>query len=194
MAQNHELYDDITYISGVILSDELKSHENNPYTWINTIYIKTLQHKKGDIGETLFLLTFATLQFRTMPLELPLIGDTVHMPLPRPTDSLFFKRNNAIPQKFPYHFFTSKNEKDKYSHFFGNAFLAFNVRIFNLSKFMGIFVEYFEDAFKVEGAVDSKDLSVNQLGEVFGVLLRDNPDLMPSEILESLEFIFSLKF
>lgn len=193
-AQNHELYDDLNFIADLIISDNLSVYRIDSHKWIDTLYKKTLEYKNGDISETLFLLTFATLQFRAMPLEIPFTEMTMYMPLPRPPDSLFYERNKYIPAKFPFAFFNAKNEKDKYSHFFGNAFLAFNVRIFNLTKFMGIFVEYFEDAFKVEGAVDLKDISVNQLGEIYGEMLCENPDMMPSESFKFIEFLFSVKF
>jgi hypothetical protein len=49
---------------------------------------------------------------------------------------------------------------------------------------MGIFVEFFEAAFKVEGFLDLRDIAVNNLGELFGDALNRNPNLLPSHVLK----------
>ena len=48
---------------------------------------------------------------------------------------------------------------------------------------MGIFIELFEAAFKVEGFIDRRDMIVNNLGEFYGSSLNNNPELLPSQAL-----------
>ena len=75
-------------------------------------------------------------------------------------------------------------DKDKVAHFFGNAYFSHRVSLFNISKFLSIFVELFEDAFKVEGAISKRDFIANHLGYLFGKELINNPHALPSEALK----------
>jgi hypothetical protein len=59
-----------------------------------------------------------------------------------------------------------------------------------MGKLIGYFVEAFEESFKVQSSVDLRDLDVNDYGRLFGSLLKENKDLLPSQI-----FLFrSLRF
>ena len=100
-------------------------------------------------------------------------------------------KNKNLPKHL---FFDSRQndfgDKDKLTHFFGNAFLAYSISFFNLSKFLGILVELIEDAFSKGGLVDWKDITINHLGELFGSNLDDNKNLLPSEILKIYSILF----
>ena len=48
---------------------------------------------------------------------------------------------------------------------------------------MGILIELFEETFKVEGYIDYRDLLADDLGTVFGDMLKNNNELMPSQVL-----------
>ena len=52
-------------------------------------------------------------------------------------------------------------------------------------------MEAFEESFKVQSGVDIRDLDVNEYGRLFGKLLKENKDLLPSEIflLRSIRFL-----
>ncbi|MCK7528323.1 MAG: hypothetical protein MZV64_67510 [Ignavibacteriales bacterium] len=52
-----------------------------------------------------------------------------------------------------------------------------------LGKLIGYFVEAFEEDFKVQSAVDLRDLDVNEYGRLFGKLLEENKNLLPSQII-----------
>jgi len=171
----------------------MTSLNKQPSVWIDSLFNYTMRFKNNDISETLFLLTFVTLQYKEMPLKIPIIEKEIFMPLPHPHDSLFNAKNKAMPKLFFYFSPVNKNDRDKYSHFFGNAFLSFNIDLFNLSKFMGIFVEYFEDTFKVEGAVDLKDIYTNFLGEIFGRNISENPNVLPSKVISSIDILFYMQ-
>jgi hypothetical protein len=60
-----------------------------------------------------------------------------------------------------------------------------------MGKLIGYFVEAFEESFKVQSSVDLRDLDVNDYGRLFGNLLQEDKDLLPSQIflLRSLRFL-----
>lgn len=129
-------------------------------------------------------LTFACLPYKVMNVKLPILPITLAIHLPAVSSPLFDIKTKNLPSKL--FFDTPENgfgDKDKLSHFFGNAFIEFNIPFFNLSKFLGIFVEKFEETFYVEGAMDKRDLYVNALGAKFGKSLRENSAILPSEFI-----------
>jgi len=169
-----------------ILSD---THEH--LSLIDTLYKRALILHENDISETLLTLTFATLPFKEMPIRIPVLGIKFSIPLPSVSDSLFQIKKRNLPSKI---FFNSPahnyGDKDKLPHFFGNAFLSYNLRFFNFSKFIGILLELFEESFEVDGRYDRRDIKVNHLGDFFGQILRTNINILPSQILN----IYSLSY
>jgi hypothetical protein len=175
----------IQNISEFIASDKFKelTKNNSSYDAIDSLFLYSLNYCNNNISETLLALTFATLPFYEMPISFPIYSSKINIPLPAPTKIVFDKKqNNLIKNIF---FDIGKNsDKDKLPHFFGNAYLSYNAASFNLSKFMSILVELFEHSFKVQGAIDYRDLIVNSLGDTFGRLIRHNNELHPSDVLK----------
>ena len=133
----------------------------------------------------------ATVPYREVPIQIPLIKSIVSYPLTSADEETFLKKNENLPR---YLFFdTPQNDygdKDKLAHFFGSAFLSYESNIFDLGKLIGYFVEAFEESFKVQSSIDLRDLDVNEYGRLFGTLLKENNKLLPSQIflLRSLRF------
>jgi hypothetical protein len=150
----------------------------------------SLDYCNGNLSETLLALTFATLPYREMPISLPVIDYSFKVPLPSSTKEIYDKKLIHIPKNL---FFEKSNRSDidKLAHFFGNAFLSYNATSFNLSEFMSIFVEVFELSFKVEGAIDYRDLLINSLGDNFGNSLNSDKKSLPSTSLK-LYYLFHL--
>jgi hypothetical protein len=104
----------------------------------------------------------------------------------------FLTKNENLPKNL---FFDSPQnnfgDKDKLAHFFGSAFLSYESKFFDLGKLIGYFVEAFEESFKVQSSVDIRDLDVNEYGRFFGELLKENDNLLPSQIflLRSIRFL-----
>lgn len=181
------LEDGINYIVDFINSKEFANLKefNTDLELIDSIYIRVKKFHNNNISESLLTLTFATLPFDKMPLEIPFTGIVLEAKLPS-GDSDYLKSKIAnLPKKL---FEDSPNsnfgDKDKTAHFFGNAYFAHTVTFFNLSKFLSIFVELFEDAFKVEGSIDNRDFIANHLGYLFGTELLETPDYLPSMALK----------
>lgn len=185
-AQSKSLGHGIQHISEYIASEEFQEFKKTHHDiqQIDKIYLKTLEFYEGDISETLLTLTFVMLPFNEMPLQIPVMRIDLTIPLPAATDSIYKVKNENLPKRV---LFDSPNikfgDKDKTAHFFAMAFFEYNIHFFNLSKFIGIFVEYFEDVFKVQGSIDERDLLVNYLGSFFGEGLRENPSMLPSDAL-----------
>lgn len=190
---NSELYHSIEVLSNFIGSEyfaELK-YKNDDLSLIDTIYLRALYQMQYDHSEALLLLTFVTLPFNEFPFELPLVNVQFGIPLPSASDSVFYSKTNNLPNHFLFDSpKTNFGDKDKMAHFFGNAFLSNNVGFFNLSKFLGILVELIEDAFSAGGFIDQRDVTINQLGELFGSLLNDFESMLPSHVLKIYSILF----
>ncbi len=184
MSQNNNLEHSVNSVSKYICNSSFIK-DASAKEWIDSVYLFTKNICDNDISETCFVLTFVTLPYNEMPLRIPYLGITVNIPLPSPDQETFNCKRSIIPDQL---FYDSPNtnfgDKDKFAHFFGNAFFSYNFNWFNLTKFMSIFVEYFEGVFAVQGGYDIRDIKVNLLGEIFGKQLINNPDILPSEVLD----------
>jgi hypothetical protein len=188
-----DIYIKIQKLSEFIASEQFAETKknNSELALVDTIYLRALEEMNNDQSEALLLLTFVTLPFNEFPFELGIFNIEFGIPLPSASDSIYLEKNKNLPKLL---FFDSRlndfGDKDKLAHFFGNAFLSNNISFFNLSKFLGILVELIEDAFSKDGKIDWKDIIVNHLGELYGRLLDENEDILPSEVLK----IYSLFF
>ena len=177
----------VIYLSEYIASDNFVelSKLNNDQALVDSLYKRSLRFYNGDISEALLALTFATLPFNKMPVTIPFFNIRIPLRLPAVDEELFKIKKNNLPGIV---YFDSRTkggqDKDKVAHFFGNAFLAYNILFINASKVLGIFVELFESSFKVSGGVDFRDLQTNGLGEAFGNSLRRNNKLLPSQFFK----------
>ncbi|MEG8947336.1 hypothetical protein [Rosettibacter firmus] len=185
-------YGGLHYLSDYISSVEFQNlKENINHTQlVDSIYLKALKFFNNDISEALLCLTFSCLPFEKIRLRF-LFDIQLAIPLPSPPNEVFKKRLNNLPQKL---FFdsprTESGDKDKLSHFFGNAFLSYNTGSFNLSKLIGIFVETIEDAIFIDGSYDMRDILINYLGSLYGNVLRNKKNILPSDILKIYQLLF----
>jgi hypothetical protein len=185
-------YGGLFYLTSYMTSDEFIkfSDTHNDLESIDHLYEKALIFFDGDASETFFCLTFVFIPYNHVSVKLPLIGIAI-FPLPSPSQSEFNEKVKNTPKHL---FFDSpKNnfgDKDKLAHFFANAFLRYNVSFFNLSEFLGIFVEYFEQGFFLQGGFDRRDLVANYLGELFAEMVQKNPKAKPSEALKVYQLLY----
>lgn len=187
-AQQSRLSKSVNYISGYIASGRFEKMADtlNPLDMVDSIYIKALAFNKSSLSEALLALTFATVPYRVVPIRIPLLGIIINYPLMCATDSIYNKKNDNLPSKL----FTDTpadnfGDKDKLAHFFGSAFLSYSQTIFDLTDLIGYFVEYFEEAFKVQSSVDLRDIKADKLGNCFGKMLKQNKNILPSQILKN---------
>ncbi len=151
---------------------------------MDTLYKFSLRANNNDISEALLSLTFACIPYKEFPVTIPLLNISIQIPLLSADDSVFLAKNENLPSRL---FFDTPNnkfgDKDKVAHFFGNAFIGYNSTFMNLGNFLGLFVEVFEESFKVQSRIDERDLTANYYGRVFGRALRDNEFVLPSQSL-----------
>ena len=193
---NHDLQSAVYFLSDFIASpkfSELGNHYSD-LELIDILFHEAVKFYNNDYSEALLALSVATLTFNEMSVTLPILKLKFNLPLPSIDDSTFATRLENQPgiilKDSPK---TANEDKDKLPHFFGSAFLSYNVRFFNLSKFIGILVELFEDTFKVQGKVDNRDMIANSLGDLFGAALNDNPKVLPSRVLQ-MNILFFCKY
>jgi hypothetical protein len=184
--QQSKLSKAVNYLSSFIASDyfiQLKE-TNSDLALVDSIYLRAIEFTEEDYSEALLAITFTTINYKEVPLVIPLLSSIINFPLISVDDSTFNIKNKNLPR---YLFYdspkTNQSDVDKLAHFFGNAFLGYSQNIFDLSDLIGYFVESFEESFKVQSKVDYRDLDVNWYGDLFGKLLRDNSKLLPSQIM-----------
>ena len=183
---NKDFYGGLFYLTDYMTSSEYKQFTANhtDLEKVDHIYNVALEFFDGDLSETFFCLTFTLLPYNTILMRLPVIRTQITIPLPSPPNSVFKEKLKNTPKKiFPDSPTNDFGDKDKLAHFFANAFLHYDVTIFNLSEFLGIFVEYFEQGFFVQGGYDIRDLIANHIGEFFAEMVRINPKAKPSDAL-----------
>jgi hypothetical protein len=185
-------YGGLFYLSEFIASSEFESFKknNDDLAQVDLIYKKSINFYDGDLSEALLALTFTCLPFDHIKARF-LFGSKINIPLPSPPKIIFKQKVTNLPSRL---FFDTPNtdfgDKDKLAHFFGNAFLRYNFGFFNLSKFMGIFVENVEEGLFIEGGYSFRDIIANHLGELFAESLKCNKDILPSDILKIYQLLF----
>jgi len=193
-SQQSNLSKTVNYISEYIASEQFIQLRNEigDVAAADSIFIQATDFTSGNISEALLALMLATVPYREVPIQIPLINSIVSYPLTSTNEETFLEKNENLPR---YLFFdTPQNDygdKDKLTHFFGSAFLSYESHLFDMGKLIGYFVEAFEESFKVQSSVDLRDLDVNDYGRLFGNLLKGNKELLPSQIflLRSLRFL-----
>ena len=166
------------YLNNLVHSD---NSEKN-LELIDSLYSYSMKITE-DKNEAFFLLTMVTLPYRVIPLKIPYLGIEYGIPLPSVDEKMFKQKTKMTPGKL---FFDSppSGDRDKVPHFFGNAFLAHSFGYFNISKFMGIFIELFERAYISSGEFDLRDFMINGLGNSYGLFLRHDGHISPGNMLK----------
>ncbi len=184
--QQSRLSQTVNFLSEFIASDYFGNLHGkvNDLSLADTLFSRAANYRNGDYSEALLSLMFATVPYKKVPIQIPLIKTIIQYPLTSANDSVFLIKNKNLPKNL--FFDTPKNnfgDKDKLAHFFGSAFLAYNSSIFDLGDLIGYFVEVFEEEFKVQSIIDTRDLMTNKLGYIFGTYLKKNKNVQPSNAL-----------
>jgi hypothetical protein len=184
--QQSSLSKSVNYLSDFIASEyfnKLKPN-NSDLVLVDTIYLRSINYFNQNLSEALLSLTFATIPYKEVPIQIPLFNWTIDFPLVSSSDSIFNLKNKNLPKNILFDSpQTEYGDKDKLAHFFGNAFIGYHSDIFDLGNVIGYFVEAFEEDFKVQSSVDERDLIVNNLGNIFGKAVNRNAKILPSSVL-----------
>ena len=175
----------VNYLSEFIASDYFLNLKKtgNDLALTDTLFLRAVKYKEYNYSEALLALTFATVPYKEVPIDFPLIG-VLDYPLVSANDSVFLKKDKNLPKEL---FFDTPEDnfgdKDKLAHFFGSAFISYSSNIFDLGDLIGYFVEVFEQSFKVQSSIDTRDLRTNKLGNIFGDILKRNKNALPSQVM-----------
>jgi hypothetical protein len=173
-------------MSAFISSDYFKSlsKTNNDLALTDTIYLRMLKYENYNHSETLFALTFAVIPYNEVHIRIPIINRILNYRLPSVPEKMFIKKNDNLPKRL---FFDTPaddyGDKDKLAHFFGSAFISYAQNIFDFGNLIGYFVEVFEEDFEVQNSIDQRDLQTNNLGNIFGEMLKENKSILPSQVM-----------
>lgn len=171
------------YIASPGFSEYYKSI--NHVDLVDTIYIKALTICDNEKDLTLGALIFALLPVNSATVKIPLLPVRIEIPFFSASEPIFSLKNENLPRYLFSDSPTSKNgDIDKLAHFFGSAYLEYSSFLLNSARFLGHFIEAFEDFFKVDSYISHRDLKVNELGIKFGRELKCNKDALPSVYLK----------
>ena len=186
IAQVTKLGASVNHLSHFIASGKFEELKNklSDYQQIDILYKEALKESKGDIDNALFTLTFTVIPYDQIPVVTPVFKIPINVPLPHSVDSIFNLKNKNLPNNL--FFDTPKNsfgDKDKLAHFFGSAYLSYVSSWFDITQIIGIFVEDFEEKFYIQSSADPRDIRADNLGNMFGKVLKKNKEVLPSQVL-----------
>ncbi len=152
---------------------------------VDSIFVQALRIADGNISEALAACTWTCLPVRTATIISPIIGYPLVIPFISADDSSFLEKNKRLPRYlFPDSPKSRSGDVDKLAHFFGTAYIEYNSFIPGVTRFFGVFIEVFEESFKVDSKFSVRDIDVNSLGIKFGDGLKKKTDLLPSQFLK----------
>lgn len=186
---NNSLSENIISLSKIIVNSD-KYKGLNDLEIVDYFYNEAQKLTGFNQSESLLLLTLATLPYDEVPIQIPLINLSYRIPLPTLDNDFFLGRRSKIPGIILFESSNKIPDKDKIPHFFGNAFLAYSNTYFNFSKFMGILIELFEATLISGSELDLRDLMINDFGAMFGISIRQNRPLKPSDFIKQYSILF----
>ena len=150
---------------------------------VDAIFDRALRLSWNNVYEALLLSFLCSMDHRNFGVRLPLLGALLWVPLTSEFPEEFHARVRALPSKL-YDDSPRGGDRDKLQHFFGSALLTYATESPDAAQRVGLFVEWGEDKFVVDGLLDERDIRANQQGQDFAAsLLKDGP-VLPSRFLE----------
>ncbi len=155
---------------------------------VDALFNRALSLSWNNVYEALLLSFICTVEHRNFGVKLPLIGPLLWVPLTSEFPDEFQQRVGALPSKL-YADTPSGigGDRDKLQHFFGSAFLTYTFESPETASRIGMFVEWGEDKFVVQGALDQRDIRSNVQGQKFGAWLLSGASVLPSGFLGKTE-------
>ncbi len=148
---------------------------------VDAIFDRAMALSWSNVHEALLISMLATFEHRTVGITLPLIGPLLWFPLTAEFEDDFRIRVEALPCRlYPDSPADVGGDRDKLQHFFGSAFLTYTLESCETADRIGEFIEWGEDKFVVDGAMDERDTRANRQGQQFGLRLLDDRSVFPS--------------
>jgi hypothetical protein len=168
------------YVTGEEFS-RLRKEKGDP-AGVDALFVRAQDLCWGNTYEALLLCFVATMEHRNFGVRLPVVGPLLWLPLTSEFPDDFHRRVRALPSLL-YADTPREGDRDKLQHFFGSALLTYVGESRDPAERVGTFVEWGEDRFVIDGALDNRDLRANRQGQNFGLWLLADPTIKPSFFL-----------
>lgn len=151
---------------------------------VNQLFNRALRLSWNNVYEALLLSFVCSVEHRNFGVKLPVLGSLLWLPLTSEFPEDFRRRVNSLPSRlYPDTPGIPGGDRDKLQHFFGSAFLTYTFESPGASDRVGMFVEWGEDKFVVEGSFDQRDIRANIEGQHFGARLLSGVPADPSDFM-----------
>lgn len=151
---------------------------------VDAIFNRALHLSWNNAYEALLISFLATMDHRAFGVRLPVVGSLLWFPLTSEFEDEFRERRQSLPSAlYPDTPHDATGDRDKLQHFFGSAFLALVTESADAAERLGMFIEWGEDRFIVDGAFDDRDIRAGRQGQRFGLGLMADKGLRPSRFL-----------
>ena len=152
---------------------------------VDAIFDRAMRLSWNNIYEALLISSFAVMEHPRFGVRLPLVGPLLWVPLTAEFEDDFRVRTGSLPScLYPDTPPGGGGDRDKLQHFFGSAFLAYTFESRTAADRVGEFIEWGEEKFIVDGALDERDFRANRQGQQFGLRLLDDPLALPGAFLQ----------
>ena len=155
---------------------------------VDAIFDHAMRLSWNNTYEALLLSFLATMEHRNFGVRLPLLGPLLWVPLTSEFPEDFQIRVRCLPTRlYPDTPPGAAGDRDKLQHFFGSAFLTYTTESNDAAQRVGLFVEWGEEEFVVDGALDQRDIRANMEGQNFASCLLKDDSTLPSRFLKQEE-------
>lgn len=181
-----KLLQDSYRLKEYICSEEFRSFRQRfgDMRAVDALFDHALNLSWNNAYEALLISFVCTMEHRNFGVKLPLVGALLWVPLTSEFPDEFRERVDALPCRiYPDSPSGPSGDRDKLQHFFGSAFLTYTFESRGAAQRMGNFVEWGENKFIVDGALDERDFRANEQGEDFGLHLLRDASVLPSKFL-----------
>lgn len=151
---------------------------------VDEMYRRALRLSWDNVYEALLLSFVCSVEHRNFGVKLPMVGSLLWLPLTSEFPEEFTHRVRSLPSKlYPDTPKGHQGDRDKLQHFFGSAFLTYTFESPDAAERVGMFIEWGEDKFVVEGSLDQRDIRTNTEGQHFGARLLSGEIALPSDYI-----------
>jgi hypothetical protein len=154
---------------------------------VDAVFDRAVRLSWNNLYEALFISFLATMEHRNFGVNLGLLGALIWVPLTAEFPEQFQLRVAALPSSL-YPDSPPEGDRDTLQHFFGSAFLTYLFESREAADRVGLFIEWGEEEFIVDGSLDERDLRANRQGQQFGLRLLQDAAVLPSM---SLRFVLA---
>ncbi len=176
-----KILQDAVALKEYVVSDEYREirRARGDVIAVDVLFRRALRMSWNNPYATLTIVTLAVLDHHRFGMRIPFLGPLLWFPLTSEFPEEFARRHAALPLRL-YPDTPVWGDRDKLQHFFGAALLAVLTGSQATVERVGSFIEWGEDRFIVEGALEARDMEANRRGGMFGLAFLRDRTVLPS--------------